>query len=163
MVSYQKEMLNSSWTDWTFKLKLLPCPLSGLLQAGRLQWGKVGVCVQLLCFSVLYSYICSLASSGSIGLPLSLSGLGDGKPVKKRFFFFFRVSSGSCTDFLLETLNCSFLDVSKVSPSFWKQLPVRESHWRVLLQDINYATERLHVSRFWRLLWGNLIDSSISF
>ena len=88
MVSYQKEMLNSSWTDWTFKLKLLPCPLSGLLQAGRLQWGKVGVCVQLLCFSVLYSYICSLASSGSIGLPLSLSGLGDGKPVKKRFFFF---------------------------------------------------------------------------
>ena len=108
MVSYQKEMLNSSWTDWTFKLKLLPCPLSGLLQAGRLQWGKVGVCVQLLCFSVLYSYICSLASSGSIGLPLSLSGLGDGKPVKKRFFFF-RVSSGSCTDFLLETLNLAFL------------------------------------------------------
>lgn len=162
MVSYQKEMLNSSWTDWTFKLKLLPCPLSGLLQAGRLQWGKVGVCVQLLCFSVLYSYICSLASSGSIGLPLSLSGLGDGKPVKKRFFFF-QSQFWLVHRFPPGNTQLSFLDVSKVSPSFWKQLPARESHWRVLLQDINYATERLHVSRFWRLLWGNLIDSSISF
>lgn len=133
MVSYQKEMLNSSWTDWTLKLKLLPCPLSGLLQAGCLQWGKVGVCR-----GVSTSTPALLASSGSIGLPLSLSGLGDGKPVKELFFFFFfRVSSsGCCTDFLLETLNCSFLDVSKVSPSFWKQPPVRESHWRVLLQNM---------------------------
>ena len=138
MVSYQKEMLNSSWTDWTLKLKLLPCPLPGLLQAGchsEERWESVvSSSVSLFCASTP----ALLASSGSIGLPLSLSGFGDLKPVKELFFFFFfRVSSsGCCTDFLLETLNRSFLDVSKVSPSFWKQPPVRESHWRVLLQNM---------------------------
>ena len=128
MASYQKEMLTSSWTDWTLKFKLLPCPLSGLLQAGCLceeSWESV-VSSSLSLFGT--STPALLPPSGSTGLPLSLSGLGDGKPIKGALFFFQSQFFWLLHRFPLEALNCSFPDVSKVSPSFRKQPPVSGSH-----------------------------------
>ena len=136
MASYQKEMLTSSWTDWTLKFKLLPCPLSGLLQAGCLPWGKVGVCGQLLSFSIWDFYTCASVSFWLHRVAFVSLWVRGGETDKRSSFPFRVSSSGCCTDFLLEALNCSFPDVSKVSPSFRKQPPVSGSHWRVWPQGM---------------------------
>lgn len=103
------------------RLKCLPFPSLGLLQPGGCNLKKAGDLIVSISISLLCTSLALGPPSCSTGLPLSLSGLGDGKWEKRDkelFFFQYSGSSGFFRDFLVETSNWSFFGVCKFSPSF---------------------------------------------